>query len=129
MSAEQWFMPLFGMSFFGFCLIMAALFVILSPRVFRDPRMQGSHREFWRGIRSHSDYVKRLEVSRASGEEALRDIRRQYFATRVGGIHGVLLAIFFGLTVIFGLCEFVAHGGQDHLAKTGESAVVQSSMN
>lgn len=122
-------MPLFGMSFFGFWLLMAVLFVILIPRAFRDPRMQGSPRAFWRGIGSHSDYAKRLKVSRATSEDALRDIRRQYFATRVGGIHGVLLAIFFGLTVIFGLCEFVAHRGQDHLAKTGESAVVQSPTN
>lgn len=122
-------MPLFGMSFFGLWLLMAALFVILAPRAHRDPRVQGVPREFWRGIRSYSDYVKRLEESRATAEEALRDIRRHYFATRVGGIHCIFLAIFFGLTVIFGLCEFVAHGRQDHVAKTGESAVVESSAN
>lgn len=117
-------MPLFGMSFFGLWLLMAALFVIPSPRVYRDTRMQGGHRAFWRDIRSYSDYAKRLEGSRETGEEALRDIRRQYFATRVGGIHCIFLAIFFGLTVIFGLCEFVAHGSQDHLANT-----VQGSKN
>ncbi len=122
-------MPLFGMSFFGLWLLMAMLFVILTPRVFRDPRMQVSQRAFWRGIRSYSDYAKRLEENGARGQEALRDIRRQYFATRVGGIHCIFLAVFFGLTVIFGLCEFAAHGTQDHVAKTGESAVVQSSAN
>ena len=122
-------MPLFGMSFFGFWLLMAVLFVILIPRAFRDTRMQGRRRAFWHGIRSYSDYAKRLKVSRARSEEALRDIRRQYFTTRVGGIHGVLLAIFFSLTVIFGLCEFVAHGGQDHIARTGGSNTVQGPKN
>jgi hypothetical protein len=113
MSAEQWFMPLFGMSFLGLWLLVAALFIRCGVGIFRDARSKDETRPLWRAVFSaHSHYSAEMY------ERFLRDIRSQYFATRLGGLHCIVLAVFFSLTVIFGLCEFIAQADRHYTAKT-----------
>jgi hypothetical protein len=106
MSAEQWFMPLFGISVFCLGLFMFALVVGGVVAVFRDPRLKGDTRSFWRALVPH-----RPPYSTEMLEEVQRDIRQRYFATRLGGVHSILLALFFSLAAIVGLCELIDHLG------------------